>query len=95
MDNSTTQDLDQGLVYRSSREGDVEIRTMVTVHARRSLERLVREFGWSVVDTPLGRALVDRSKLDGHVATQSDSFLPGAKTLRDPETGKFSGVWSK
>jgi hypothetical protein len=95
MDNATSQDFSQGLVYVSSREGELLIKDLVTTHARRSLEKLVKEHGWNVVDTPLGRALVDRSKLDGHVATGVDSISGERFMLRDPETGCFSGSWSK
>jgi hypothetical protein len=94
MDNSTTQDLNQGITYVSSR-GEVDVRTMVTVHARRSLEKLVRENGWSIVSTELGKALVARAALDGHIPTQTDVISGEGRMLRDPVTGHWSGKWVK
>lgn len=83
-------DLNQDTVYNSSR-GDVMIEEMVVTHAQRALDKLVREHGETVRDTPLGRALADRAARDGE-ATDVDAIQGGSKMIRGRD-GRFTGKW--
>ncbi len=91
MDNSTTQDFSQDLVYQGSR-GPVEVRDMVVTYAHRALDKIVREHGHGILTTPLGRALIQRASLEGSIASQVDSISGERKMLRG-EGGRFVGSW--
>jgi len=93
MDNSTTQDFDQELVYQSSR-GPIEIPTMVVTVAVRSYDKLQRTHGHTILGTPLMEALGRRAQLEGSIASQVDAISGDKKMLRGTD-GKFVGAWSK
>ena len=87
------QDLNQDRIYSSSREGDIEVRWMVVTHAQRALDKLIKDHGPEVVETPLGKALRSRASIVAE-ATGVDSIDGGSKMLRSVD-GKFAGAYVK
>lgn len=90
MDNDFTQDR----TYVSSR-GPVEVHRLVVTHAVRIRDKLLREHGPGILETPLGRAIATRAGLEGSVATGVDTIgRRGDLMLRDRITGRFTGAYT-
>jgi hypothetical protein len=90
MDNNTQQDFTQDSIYQGSR-CPVEVRDIVT-YAHRAFDKLVREHGHSILNTPLVQAIAKRASLEGSIASQVDSISGRRKMLRGTD-GQFVGAW--
>jgi hypothetical protein len=91
MDNNATQDFTQGLIYQGSR-GPVDVGTMVVTYAVRAFDKLLREHGLSVLNTPLVRAIARRAQLEGSTATGVHA-VSGDKRMLRGSGGQFVGSY--
>jgi hypothetical protein len=89
MDNNASQDFTQELIYQGSR-GPVDVRTMVVTYAVRAFDKLLREHGHSLLNTPLVGAIAKRAQLEGSIATGVDA-VSGDKRMLRGTNGTFLG----
>lgn len=91
-----TQAFFQGETYHSeSRNEDVLIRHMPVPHALRALAKIEKDYGMAHLSTPLCRALAERVAQAGEVTEVPCGKSTGVYMLVDPQTKRFTGVYSK